>query len=216
MSSIALRSLALLLAAATAPAGAEPPGLNALPETAEAVLARYSPAVVDRLRQERVVLLGPGETDGVPDSFVQALVIFSQPRRRTLRLLSQTARQAEFRPELEEVETIEWNDTTAIDQHRMEIMFVRINFRLRTHFDFQRGRIWWELDPSFQNDLEHVEGFWQLYELGSNQTLGRFGTAVLVGAGLPVWLQDYATRQNVPQTMENVRRWVDSGGTYRP
>ena len=33
---------------------------------------------------------------------------------------------------------------------------------------------------------------------------------------LPVWLQDYATRQNVPQTMEHVRRWVDSGGTYRP
>jgi hypothetical protein len=216
MSSIALRSLALLLATAAVPAGAEPPQPDAPPETAEAVLARYSLAVVQRLQQDRVVLLAPGETDGVPDSFVQALVIFSQPRRRTLRLLSQTARQTEFRPELRQVETIEWDDTTALDEHRMAIMFVQIDYRLRTHFDFQRGRIWWELDPTFQNDLEHVEGFWQLYELGPNQTLGRFGTQVQVGAALPVWLQDYATRKNVPQTMEHVRRWVDSGGSYRP
>jgi hypothetical protein len=216
MSTIALRSLALLLAALAVPAGAQPPQPDATPDTAEAVLARYSPAVVGRLQLQRIVLLGPGETDGVPDSFVQALVVFQQPRRRTLRLLSQTARQTEFRPELEQVETIEWNGATALDEHRMAIMFVQIDYRLRTHFDFQRSRIWWELDSSFENDLEHVEGFWQLYELGSDQTLGRFGTRVQVGTTLPVWLQDYATRKNVPQTMEHVRRWVDSGGTWRP
>jgi len=216
MSHVALRSLALLLALAAVPAGSSPPQPAAAPETAEAVLGRYSPAVVGRLKEDRIVMLHPGETDGVPESFVQALVIFAQPRRRTLRLLSQTARQTEFRPELRQVETLEWNDTTALDEHRMAIMFVQINYRLRTHFDFQRGRIWWELDPSFENDLEHVEGFWQLYELGSAETLGRFGTRVQVGAALPGWLQDYATRKNVPQTMEHVRHWVDSGGTYRP
>ena len=73
-----------------------------------------------------------------------------------------------------------------------------------------------EIERHDGGDLEHVEGFWQLYELSSSQTLGRFGTRVQVGTALPVWLQDYATRQNVPQTMEHVRRWVDSGGTYRP
>jgi hypothetical protein len=216
MSHLALRSLVLLLAAAALPAGADPPRPSAPPETAEAVLARYSPVVVARLQTDRIALLGPGETDGVPDSFVQALVIFSQPRRRTLRLLSQTARQAEFRPELREVETIEWGDATALDEHRMAIMFMKIDYRLRTHFDFERGRIWWELDPSFDNDLEHVEGFWELYALGRGETLGRFGTRVQVGATLPVWLQDYATRKNVPQTMEHVRHWVDSDGTWRP
>ena len=98
----------------------------------------------------------------------------------------------------------------------MKIMFMAIDYRLRTHFDWEGARIWWELDPAFDNHLESVEGFWELFDLDGQRTLGRFGTRVSVGPALPEWLQDYATRKNLPQTMEHVRRWIDSGGTYRP
>ena len=67
-----------------------------------------------------------------------------------------------------------------------------------------------------ENDLRDVSGFWQLYDLDETHTLARFGTRVDVGPALPGFLQDYATRKNVPQTMDHVRRWVDSNGTWRP
>ena len=93
---------------------------------------------------------------------------------------------------------------------------LEIDYRVRTHYDYERSRIDWKLDPNFDNDLQDIEGYWELYELDENRTLGKFGTRVSVGQAMPIWLQDYATRKNVPQTMDRMRRWVDSDGTYRP
>lgn len=206
--------LAAALIAAGASAQPKPPPPPDV-ESAEQVLRQQGAALRRRLVEARVVILD--ESDGAePDGYVRALVLFAQPRRRTLRLLSQTARQGEFRPELKRVESQGWSESVAVDTHHMKIMFMAIDYRLRTHFDWEGGRIWWELDPSFHNQLESVEGFWELFALDGHRTLGRFGTRVSVGPALPAWLQDYATRKNLPQTMDHVRRWIDSDGTYRP
>jgi hypothetical protein len=103
-----------------------------------------------------------------------------------------------------------------LDEHHMKILFARVDYRLRHHFDWEGGRSWWELDPSFANDLSEVEGFWELHELDAARTLARFGSRVVVGPALPLWLQEVATRKNLPATLERARRWVDSNGTYRP
>lgn len=188
---------------------------TAAPSAAERILAEQPKAVVKRLEKKKLVLLRSRPT-GKTSDFIEALVIFEQPRSRVMRLLSQTARQSEFRPELSEVETLEWSGDGCVDEHRMRLMFMQLRYRLRNHFDFEGSRIWWELDPDFAGDLEHLEGYWELYELDDTRTLGRFGTRVDVSAALPHWLQDYATRKNVPATVDRVRRWVDSNGTYRP
>ena len=148
--------------------------------------------------------------------YIEALVLFEQPRHRTMRLLSQTARQIEYRPERIHVEPILWSEAAVLDQHTLRIAFMRIEYRLRSHFDYESYRIWWELDPEFPNDLHRLEGFWQLEELDPNRTLGRFGTRVEVGPALPSFLQDLATRRSLPRTMRRVRRWVNSDGANRP
>jgi len=161
------------------------------------------------------VFVGGAGSDG-DGTLMTALVVFEQPRSRAMRLLSQTARQGEYRPELKRVETVERGDQMVVDEHQMKIMFMQIDYRVRTHYDFERSRISWKLDPDFENDLEEIEGSWELYEMDENRTLGRFGTKVSVGKAMPIWLQNYATRRNLPQMMERMRRWVDSDGTYRP
>ena len=74
----------------------------------------------------------------------------------------------------------------------------------------------WELDPHFDNDLAGLVGFWEFYPLEDGRTLGRSGARVDVGPAVPASLQDWITRKNLPQSMEHVRQWVDSGGSYRP
>ena len=49
-----------------------------------------------------------------------------------------------------------------------------------------------------------------------NEPDQRFGSRIDVGPALPAFLQDMATRSKLPEAMQNVRRWVDSGGTWRP
>ena len=208
-----LRALALLVAAAL-PALLVAAPTPALARGAAAVLAAHPTPLVERLMREKIVVVDPGSNGN--GSMVTALVVFEQPRGRTLHLLSETARQAEYRPELKRIETVARNNGTSIDEHQMKIMFMQIDYRVRTRYDPKRSRISWKIDPNFENDLEDLEGFWELYELDARRTLGRFGTRVSVGPALPVWVQDYATRKNLPQTMDRMRRWVDSDGTYRP
>ena len=186
-------------------------------ETAAQVLARYRQPVIERLMQEKVVFLGNADPAANGDkSLMTALVVFEQPRSRAMRMLSQTARQGEYRPELKRVETVKRWDQMVLDEHQMRIMFMRIDYRVRTHYDFKRSKITWTLDPDFDNDLEVIEGSWELYEIDEDHTLGHFGTKVSVGKAMPIWLQNYATSRNLPQMMERIRRWVDSDGTYRP
>jgi hypothetical protein len=159
------------------------------------------------------------DTPGIEDEHfdgLEALVLFERPQPRVLRLLSQTARQKEYRADLTSVETIEYYEDGWIDEHRMRIMFIKVAYRIRYQTDFETGRISWELDPDFENSLQALEGFWELYELDDERTLGRFGTAVKVSPALPAIVQEVVTRRKLPGGIEHCRRWVNSDGTYRP
>jgi hypothetical protein len=91
-------------------------------------------------------------------------------------------------------------------------------YRLRYREDTTAARFDWHLDPGFDNDLEQIEGFWELYPYAGRggATLGRFGSRVDVGPAIPDFIQDRLGRRTVLDYIENIRRWIDSGGTWRP
>ena len=98
----------------------------------------------------------------------------------------------------------------------LKILFQRYVYRIEYRLFPGRRRIEWHLDERFDNDLDKMSGYWELYEMPDGRTLGRSGTSVDVGPSVPAFLQDWITRKNLPRTMDRVRLWVDSGGTYRP
>jgi hypothetical protein len=149
-------------------------------------------------------------------SWVRGYVLFEAPRPEVMRLLSQSARQQEYRPELRRLRTIRRTEGESIDEHRMVILFVKITYRLRQRVDFEAHRIAWDLDPEFDTPIRAIEGSWELYEMADGGTLGSFATRVDVGPALPAFLQEYATRKSVPRTLERTRRWVDSHAAWRP
>ena len=175
------------------------------------------PELVERLLDEKVVLLPGSEPRDQDDpTQVRALVIFARPRSRVIQLLLQTDRQTEYRPELEKVETLEHFPNGEVDVQEMRIMLMPISYWLRYQWDVSAGRISWTLDPRFPNGLRVTDGFWELEEVDAVHTLGRFGTRVDVGPALPAFLEEIATRKNLPQTLDRCRRWIDSDGRYRP
>jgi hypothetical protein len=207
---VPLISLVLLLAAA-APGRAE---------TATELLAQLSQDQRQDLSEERVMLL-----DNAGDGkLVSALVLFTPPPEQVLPLVSAATRQVEYRPELKASTTIEelrdgvieqQEMKLQVEQQRMKVAFVKLVFHLRFVIDEQHLKVSWSLAEGYENDLQEASGFWHLYPLKGGGTLARFGTRVDVGA-MPGFLQDFATRKNVPKTLERTRRWVDSGGTWRP
>ncbi len=201
------RLFALPLAAGLCLAAAVPTG--------ESVLSREPPELVKRLHDQGLVVL---EDVANPDraSFVLAYVILAQPRERAIALVTDPQRQTEWRPDLSRVEIVETTAHGRLDEIHMRVMFRDLVYRVRYDRDPETDRIEWGLDPSFENDLDHLEGFWEFYQLRDGGTLGRFGTRVDAGAAVPGFMQRDLTRRSVVRTMENCRKWVDSNGAWRP
>jgi hypothetical protein len=179
------------------------------PEPGEEVLAALPADRVEELYAKHVVVTpAPEAGSGVARGFV----IFEAPIARAFQLLAQTPRQREYRPELTGLETIEVTPDGNVEEYRIRILFLDIRYYLRHRLDRERRRLRWELAPGFENDLARVEGSWELHPLRPDQTLGVLATRVEVGPALPAFLQDYATRKNLPATLERCRRWVDGDG----
>ena len=185
--------------------------------TAATILANQPRAVVDRLLEKNIVVMQEVREEGaLSGGIITSYVMFAPPVDDVYRLLSQSSRQLEFRPELTSIETVEVGARGPIDEQHMKILFQRYVYRIEYRLDPDARRIEWYLDEDFENDLDMVNGFWELYAPDDGHTLGRSGTSIDVGAAVPGFLQDWITRKNLPKTMERVRRWVDSGGSYRP
>ena len=170
-----------------------------------------SPTLLARLEQEHVVCDTASD-----DRTVRALVLFERPRDEVMELLTSTTRQKEYRPELSRVEVIDTSDHANVAEYKLRFMLTSLSYRVREAWDPASGRVWWTLDPTFHNGLEVLDGLWELRALDDRRTLGRFSTRIDLGPELPDFLQDFATRKKLPESMEQVRRWVDSGGTWRP
>jgi hypothetical protein len=183
------------------------------PASAQALLAGQPRDVVEELMEERLVLM---QTDASDRGLVEALVLFSRPPEEVWPLLLQRERQKEYRPELTSVEIVKRDENALVEEQHLKIAFLSVGYRLHDRFDPATRTLTFELDPSYESPLEHVSGYWELHALEGGRTLARFGTRVNVSKAVPGFLQNGITRKNVPETLDNTRQWVDSGGQWRP
>ena len=181
--------------------------------TAQVILAAQPERRRKQLMEERLVLL---PSDGLSKGQVEALVLFSQPPDKVWKMLLLRERQREYRPELTSIRVVERKERELIEEQHLTIAFLSVAYRLRNRFDPGTRILTWELDPSFESTLPHISGYWELHAFTGNRTLARFGTKVSVSSAVPSFLENAITRKNVPESLENTRRWVDSNGQWRP
>lgn len=205
--SAAARCAVVLLIAARAHA-------QALPVSApDGPFLSPPPALLARLDNEHFVMLDAAAAQGTDRVKVaETLVLFAQPRDTVLHLLTSISRQSEYRPELQSLEIVHATEQGNLAEYKLRVMLIKLRYRVLTHWDFEQGRIWWSLDPSFSNEMKTLDGLWELRALGERRTLGHMSIRIDLGPALPAALQDYATRKKLPEAMDQVRRWVDANG----
>lgn len=184
---------------------------------AEQVLEAEPPELVERLLEEGVLILE--DAGDQSDSFVVAYVVFDRSLEDVLSMIRQASRQTEYRPELSSVETIRRFEGGRIDEQRIRIMFTTFVYRVRYRdLADSEGRVEWQLDPEYQNDLSRFEGFWEFFPYASdpNRTLARFGSKVDVGPIVPQFIQTRMGRKTVVRYVQNCRQWINSNGEWRP
>ena len=171
------------------------------------------PALLARVENDHVVMLdsttAPGD-DRV--KVAEALVLFEQPLATVVQLLAATSRQSEYRPELKKLQIVKTTEQGNVAEYQLRVLLTSLRYRVQTQWDFAQGRIWWSLDPSFANEMKTLDGLWELRALDERRTLGHMSIRIDLGPALPARLQDYATRKKLPESMAQLRRWVDSNG----
>ncbi len=206
--SAAIRALQLTLLAACCL------GATAPHPSSQRLLEGLPPELVDRLFEKKWILLQQVDDDvaSLSGGYLMAYVIFDQPFERTYELLTETSRQAEYRSDLSSVETIDRFPDGNLDEHQIKILLMKIKYRLRYRTDPKRHRISWSLDPDFDNDIDRIDGFWEVHPLDDGRTLARLGTIVDIGSMLPSMLQNMITSRNLPKTIERCRIWINANG----
>ncbi len=92
-----------LLSLVSLPAVAEEP-----PQSGEEILAAQPTELVERLNDEKIIVMQEVREKGaLSGGLILGFVLFEKPLAQVYDLLSQTERQAEFRPEVTRIETVD-------------------------------------------------------------------------------------------------------------
>lgn len=178
-----------------------------------AVLKRLPADQLSELKKNGVVLIkkiteGEGSTGGN----AHAVALFDRDADSTLRLLTDTSREAEYVSVLNHVEVIKKTPTSSLDEQTIKVLGVTLRNRVQHYWDLKQRRFWFELDKTFDNSFKHQEGYWTIYPLSPARCVAVYGTKIDVGIFVPQFVQDFLTEKDLPKSLGLLRAWVNSGG----
>ncbi len=152
--------------------------------------------------------------DGKKQSLIEAVLVFDKPVNETWELLAKTEDQIKYLKEIKEVNVIDQNALENINEFKLKAVFFTLIYRVHHEFDKSNNYFHWTLDPNFKNDLADLKGFWKFYPYGENKTLVRYGSNVSLKK-VPDWVEALFKKGGVKKSLKCVKKYVDSGGTWR-
>lgn len=170
---------------------------------------------IQKIKSGEIVILDKDQSRGEEAKrFIQSAMIFNQPIDKVWALFRQTQNQERYLPRLYESSLVEDHSNWNLNDFFVKFAFVNIRYRVRHNFEPENYYFYWALDPSYKNDLKHLEGYWRLYKLDENHTLARYGTIVIISELIPKSLMEEMTRKDLPESLQAVKKYIDSGGSY--
>lgn len=174
-----------------------------------------TPDQIRRVKSGEVVILDKDQSSGEEAKrFIQSAIIFNQPIDVVWKIFRHTEKQEQYLPRLVSSPLVEDHERWNLNDFFVKFAFVNIKYRVRHNFEPENYYFYWALDPSYKNDLKHLEGYWRLYKVDENHTLARYGTMVIISELIPKSIMEEMTRRDLPESMEAVKKYIDSGGTY--
>lgn len=179
------------------------------------VLAQLDPKERAQLLGNGLVLASNQEGDEELAGYIRAWVIAEQPRDKVFELLIQPSAQSTFLPRLVSSTTVERKATSELTRFHVRVGLINVHTQVLHQWWPEISRLAWALDPNFDNGVRHQEGYWNVYALDDKTSLLEYGTILKTSALVPKFVQDRLTRSDLPGAMEAMKKYLDSGGTWR-
>jgi hypothetical protein len=177
-------------------------------------LAGLSDVQVWRLGRGEIVLPDSLIKTEEGKTLIEAALVFDQPPDEVWRLLSRTEDQGRYLREVQKVAVISKTPTDDLLEFTIKVFTKTFVYRQSHRFDERELRLTWSLDPSFPSEIKELTGFWRFYPFAQGNTLGRYGSRVLMKFAVPASIQNALAKNRLPDALRSVKRYVDSGGTW--
>jgi len=197
------------------------------PSEGDLYLQTLAPEVRETLLRDRVYLIA-GEDPDSPSAegsgpaaaikgYIRALALFNRPKERTLELMLEPGKLAWFLDDLYDSEAVARDpDLGELTRFTIKFLWIDVSFWVQHWFYPEISRYEWYIDTeNFRNGIRDNRGYWQLYALDDERTIGEYGIVVDTGIPIPRSWVERIQRRRIPGAMAQFHRYIDSDGAYR-
>ncbi len=146
---------------------------------------------------------------------ITAYLIVNASRQKAFRMLTDTTTQVNYVPHLEKSVLVKRDGNVEVTEFKVGVSFITVDTQVIHQWWPEVSRLAWTLNPEFDNDLKTQIGYYNFYSIDENTALLEFGTILVTSPLVPSFVQNYMIRRDLPEALGNVKKYVDSGGTYR-
>lgn len=197
----------------------------ALLATAAAAATPAPKSVLDRFTPEQRKKLEAGEAiyefvktagaGGQIQGHGQSMVIINTPLEEAFQLFLKFDRQYQYFPRKTVSRVISVSPTAAVIYNEFDFYVTTIKYTVDYVINRAGHRIDFKLDPKYPHDIADSAGFFLFEKIDDKRTLFTYAaTKVETGLKVPGFIQEYLTSRDLPAMAANVKKWIESRGTW--
>ena len=153
---------------------------------------------------------GSGATEVLVKAWIKA------PREEVWKIIRSYNTFAEFFPRVRECRITRQEGETYWVEYHTELLGLMVVYHLTLIGTEKFLRIDFFLDKNFRNDVKDTVGFWGLDDAPDGKgTVLTYSIFVDSGIPVPQFIARKISKPNLVQVVKNVRRRVESGGTWK-
>ncbi len=180
-----------------------------------------SPAVADytseewqRMKDGEVIFVenpeGSQKVQFVAKFYIKA------PRKQVWRIMRDYDKFDEFLPNVQETKVVNQEGSVYWVEYTTKVLWIETNYTLRFDGVKKHGRVEVSLDKSRPHDRDESRGWWEFEDAPNGKgTVVTHSNYVKTGIPAPESIARKLSKASFPKMARNVRKRVESGGTWK-
>lgn len=172
-------------------------------------LQTLSAAEREKLKKDGQVVLDSKVVSGGP-MMVRAVAIFKRPKAEAYALITRPSEQSSYLPHVSESKLVGAHTAEAESNDYVVSFLFTFKYRTQHWFYPEDFRSEWQLDPAGGDGLSAQEGFWQLYTLDDETTVGEYATHLVARSAFLNFFRSLGERGGIADALIAFKKHIET------
>jgi len=180
--------------------------------------AEYTQAEWEKLKKGEILISEKAlrNPDGSQKVLFVAKIYMRASPKEIWKVLRDYDKFEEFMPNVSECEVLKKEGPVYWVRYKTKVLWVEVNYYLKLVGVEKYKRIEYQLDESKENDIRATEGYWVFEKAPDGKgSVVTYCTRTDTGIPAPEFIARKAGKMSLPMIVKNVKKRVESGGTWK-